>query len=319
MSRTSIDHRRPRQEVCAEGMHSALFYRDGDEYMSGIVSFVAPAVAAGEPVAAAVPSQKAKLLREGLAELDVSFELFDMAELGRNPARIIPAVEQMLAAHEGRTLHYIGEPIWPGRSPEEIREATRHEALINLAWPAAQIRVLCPYDARRLPAQVIADAQLTHPTVISEGRARRSPGYAGPAAALGGFDELSPVPPDALDVPFGVDELSALRAVVSDRARRRGMESHRVSDLVLAVSELATNTIRHADGGGLLRVWDLPDRVICEVEDPGHVADPLAGRRVPQAAADGGVGLWAVNQLCDLVEARFGRGGTVVRLHMTLG
>src|SRR5437879_10711221 len=103
--------------------------------------FVEPALEAGEPVAIAVPGPRAELLRESFNGHAV--ELFDMIELGRNPARIIPAVESMLATHDGRLLHYVGEPIWAGRSHEEIREATRHEALINLAWPGAHIRVLC--------------------------------------------------------------------------------------------------------------------------------------------------------------------------------
>ena len=89
-----------------------------------------------------------------------------MTELGRNPARIIPAVEAMLARHPGQTLHYVGEPVWPERSPEEIRQATRHEALINLAWPQTPIRVLCAYDSAALPEHVLADAEATHPHVI---------------------------------------------------------------------------------------------------------------------------------------------------------
>jgi hypothetical protein len=32
----------------------------------------------------------------------------------------------------------------------------------------------------------------------------------------------------------------------------------------------------------------------------------------------GGNGLWVVNQVCDLVQARTGRAGTTTRLHMRL-
>jgi len=68
-------------------------------------------------------------VRERLNAASSKIEMFDMVELGRNPARIIPAVERMLARHEGRHLHYVGEPIWPGRTEDEIREATKREAL----------------------------------------------------------------------------------------------------------------------------------------------------------------------------------------------
>ena len=57
----------------------------------------------------------------------------DMGELGRNPARIIPAWQDFLDAHAGRPVRGIGEPIWPGRRPEELLECQLHEALLNVA------------------------------------------------------------------------------------------------------------------------------------------------------------------------------------------
>ena len=58
--------------------------------------------------------------------------------------------------------------------------------------------------------------------------------------------------------------------------------------------------------------------MICQVEDHGHIHDPLAGRRAPALDAEGGVGLWTVNQLCDLVEVRTNNGGTTIRVHTTV-
>ena len=57
-----------------------------------------------------------------------------MAELGRNPARIIPEVLAFAQIHPGKAVCCVGEPIWPGRTTEEIEEAVRHEALVNLAF-----------------------------------------------------------------------------------------------------------------------------------------------------------------------------------------
>jgi hypothetical protein len=104
----------------AEQMHLALFYGSAEEYRQGVLNFAEPAIAAGQPVAVAVPADKAALLEQDLRMAGAEPEIFDMVELGRNPARIIPAVESMLAHHPGRVLHYVGEPLWAGRSPEEI-------------------------------------------------------------------------------------------------------------------------------------------------------------------------------------------------------
>jgi anti-sigma regulatory factor (Ser/Thr protein kinase) len=299
-------------------MHLALFYSGEREYVDGVMRFLEPALRSGEPVAVAVPGPRAELLRENLGS-GCGVELFDMVALGRNPARIIPAVEAMLARHEGRLLHYVGEPIWPGRSNEEIREATRHEALINLAWPGAHIRVLCPYDADELEPYVLVDAERTHPHLMRGGETLTSAGYDGPGLPLGCDDPLPEPPPDALRLPFGLPTLYAVRSMVTWISNQAGLSSDRTEDLVLGINELATNTIRHAHGGGLLRVWRVPGTVICQVEDSGHIPDPLAGRRTPALGAEGGVGLWSVNQLCDLVEVRSGGSGTTIRVHTAIG
>src|SRR5437868_406209 len=157
--------------------HEALFYGSDEEYLDGIMRFIRPGLAAREPVAMALPPQRAAIVRETLQSLEAEVEIFDMSELGQNPAWIIPAVQQMLDEHGGGPLHYVGEPIWRGRSEREIREATRHEALINLAWADVQIRVLCPYDTVALDPSVLADAERTHPHVIRDGRVSRSHAY----------------------------------------------------------------------------------------------------------------------------------------------
>ena len=61
----------------------------------------------------------------------------DMANLGRNPALIIPAWRHFTDRHSGpgRPVRGIGEPIWATRRSEEIVEAQFHEALLNVAVP----------------------------------------------------------------------------------------------------------------------------------------------------------------------------------------
>ena len=85
---------------------------------------------------------------------------------------------------------------------------------------------------------------------------------------------------------------------------------------MLAVNEIATNSIRHGGGSGTLRVWLEAGVLICEVRDSGHLDDPLAGRRRPSPSDYGGRGLWLANQVCDLVQLRSFPQGSAVRLHM---
>jgi anti-sigma regulatory factor (Ser/Thr protein kinase) len=114
------------------------------------------------------------------------------------------------------------------------------------------------------------------------------------------------------------DDLRAVRDTVTGCAAHAGLAPGRTSDLVLAVSEVAANTLRHTQGPGTLQVWAADGEIICQVTDSGQITDPLAGRRRPAADSFMHGGLWVVNQICDLVELRSGPDGTTVRMHVRI-
>jgi anti-sigma regulatory factor (Ser/Thr protein kinase) len=152
------------------------------------------------------------------------------------------------------------------------------------------------------------------------GRRREAPGriYADhfqPSLKRDG--QLSSPPALAMSLTFTTD-LAAVRALVHRCAREAGLSEARAIDLVLAVSEIAANTLRHARSPGKLDIWHDADEVICQVRDKGYISDPLAGTRRPALDALGGHGLWLVNQVCDQVEISSGEAGTTIRLHMFL-
>jgi anti-sigma regulatory factor (Ser/Thr protein kinase) len=121
------------------------------------------------------------------------------------------------------------------------------------------------------------------------------------------------------DMPYSyTTDLAAVRAIVQRYARQAGLPEHRAIDLVLAVSEVAANTVRHAKSPGSLKIWYDSDEIVCQIHDEGIIHDPLAGRRRPTIDAMGGHGLWIVHQVCDDVEMRSDETGTTIRLHMKL-
>ena len=113
-------------------------------------------------------------------------------------------------------------------------------------------------------------------------------------------------------------DLVAIRAVVHRYALLAGLPEPRATDLVLAVSEVAANTVRHAKSPGSLKIWYDSDEIVCQVHDEGLITDPLAGRYKPSLDARGGHGLWIVNEVCDQVDMRSDETGTTIRLHMKL-
>jgi len=112
--------------------------------------------------------------------------------------------------------------------------------------------------------------------------------------------------------------LSEVRALAESKARSCGLPEDRILDFVIAVGELAANTVRHARSAGTMEIWLAGGELICEIRDAGVITDPLAGRRPPPPEANGGHGLWLVHQVCDRVDLHSDETGTVIRLHMNL-
>jgi anti-sigma regulatory factor (Ser/Thr protein kinase) len=298
--------------------HVGFFYRTEAEYAGTIATFLRDGLAADEPAFAAVPPASVTLVSDTLGDDARRVEFADMTEMGLNPAWIIPRVLAFTGRHAGRRVRYVGEPIWASRSPAELREATKHEALINLAFAGAEAEILCPYDSTTLAPAVLADARRTHPLLLSGGRSGTSPDYAVPFRLPSSCSLPLPAPrDDAMSYTYRTD-LSQVRALVLKHAMDAGLPDARANDLVLAVSEVAANTLRHTRSSGTLTIWHDPDEIICEIHDEGVITDPLAGRRAPAPDAFGGHGLWLVHQVCDLVELRSDNTGTTIRMHMSV-
>jgi anti-sigma regulatory factor (Ser/Thr protein kinase) len=112
--------------------------------------------------------------------------------------------------------------------------------------------------------------------------------------------------------------LSEVRVLAETQARMAGLAEDRIVDFVIAVSEIAANTVRHARTQGSMEIWSDAGEIICEMRDGGVITDPTVGRLPPAADANGGHGLWLVRQICDRVELQSNKNGTTIRLHMSL-
>ena len=299
--------------------HEALFYRGDEEFLAGTVPLVRDAVGADAAVLVALPIARARVLRMALGPDARRIGFADMETLGRNPGRIIGAWRDFVREHAGghAVPVGIGEPIWPGRSPAEVVECQRHETLLNLAFPpTTPWTLLCPYDAERLPDEVLDAALHNHPHVTEHGETHRSGAF---ARAIPDSDPLPAPTADPTVLRFTHGDLAFVREFIGRHAAAEGFGKDRISDLVLAVDELATNSLRYARGEGMLRTWRENGALLVEVADEGHIADPLAGRDCPDPDEVGGRGLYLVNQLCDLVQLRSSPDGSVIRVHMRIG
>jgi len=288
-------------------------------FLEGVLDPVREALAQEARVLVAVSDVNACVLRDALGADAGRVRFVDVLERGRNPARALSLWLEF--AHEpalgGDGALGVSELVWPGRSAAELEECERHEALLGLALGDGPAwRLLCAYNRDALGEGVIEAAKSLHPLCMN-GHARHPPGshthahrnprpFAGSLAApQGKVGRLA----------FTGESLRGLRHALSAWAQANGLDQERSSELVLAASELAANSVRYAGGRGTLRYWREDGALVCEVRDAGHIQAPLVGRVRPAPDACEGRGLWLVNQLCDLVQIRSSRAGNVVRVY----
>ena len=301
--------------------HEAMFYAGDDEFVARSRAFVEEGLDRGEPVLVMVRRRKLELLRKALGDRAWDAQLVDMEVIGRNPARIIPAWGRFVADHAEQAsdgMRGIGEPIWAERDEAELSECQLHESLINLAFAAADsFKLICPYDTEALPENVIAEARRSHPVVSRTGEQQPCTDYCGIDKVAARFQEPLPEPPgDFEELSVNVNALGDARRLVRRRAEAAGL-GRRADDFVLAVNEILSNSLHHAQEDGRLRVWDEQDGLVCEVRDGGHIVQPLIGREEPALGQIGGHGLWLVNLVCDLVQVRSSSEGSTVRMKMS--
>ncbi|HLW16553.1 MAG TPA: sensor histidine kinase [Actinomycetota bacterium] len=309
-----------RLDLADDFRHEALFYVGLDGFVEGTSAFIKEGLEAGEPTLVVAGAYKLAALRAELGKQSDLVQFADMSDVGLNPARIIPAWVDFLAhsAPDGRRVRGIGDPIWAERSSDELIECQRHESLLNIAFADSPAWwLLCPYDIGELRTDVLDEARRSHPFLWEDGAHTDSSTYRDLETAARPFDApLPPRPAGHQLIILDVANLRHVRDVVARAARSHGLDEGRAADLVLSVNELAGNSLRHGGGSGSVRIWTADRMLICEIEDAGHIDKPLAGRERPLTDRENGFGLWLVNQLCDLVQVRTFKKGTVVRLHM---
>lgn len=298
--------------------HRALLYSSTEQYLTAVTGFVRAALEAREPVGVAGPPTNVALLRRALRGDADRVRLWDMTKVGRNPGLIIPMVLHAFAdAHPTDRVRVVSEPVWPGRSPDEIAACMRHEASVNTAFAGRRITIMCPFPETSLTNAGRTDVHSTHPSVVNIVDEQRGDDFE---------PEQSPIADDAPRsasrecsvLAFDLRTLVQTRQAAVAHARRAGLPDPRVYAVGLAVSELATNSIQHGGGGGILRIWTEGDNFICEISDSGRFDGPLVGRRPVPATQLSGRGLIMVETVTDLAEVRSDPDGTTVRFSMAI-
>ncbi|MFI0447209.1 anti-sigma factor RsbA family regulatory protein [Actinomadura sp. 6N118] len=302
--------------------HRVLPYDGVDDFLAGAVPFLTAGIDAGDRVLVVTSLGSEVVLRDALGPAAGEVEFVEANQWYAHPSRTLADClgDADRLREQGRRLRVLGEPAWTGRGPLEVLEWQRVEAIVNVAFAETGAAILCPY-ARTLPAGVVAAARRTHPETLRGDQALDNPSYVDPwtYSAMCDQEALPDAPARAERLDIVRPDLFWLRAWVTDYARRTPLAEEDLQRLLVAVTEVVTNALRHGAPPIVLRMWMEPGELVCEVKDDGFWTENSGfGLLPPRADGPGRFGLWAVRLLCSIVQIRTGNGGTTVRLRLGL-
>lgn len=111
-----------------------------------------------------------------------------------------------------------------------------------------------------------------------------------------------------LTFPARAEYITLGRLALTGIARVRDLSDEVLADLKLALTEAASNSVRHAYGSdndaGVVEIsYELrADRLVIEVTDDGEGFDPAAAEGPPEELSEGGLGIAIIRAIADEVE-----------------
>jgi serine/threonine-protein kinase RsbW len=109
-----------------------------------------------------------------------------------------------------------------------------------------------------------------------------------------------------LSIPARPEYITLCRLALTGIARLRELSDELLADLKLALTEAASNSVRHAYGDrvGVVEIaYELHhDRLVIEVTDDGGGFDPLEAVGPPDELSEGGLGIAIIRAIADEVE-----------------
>jgi transcriptional regulator with XRE-family HTH domain len=160
--------------------HRVLAYDSDEEFVAATTPFLREGIERSDGLMAVTTPARIAVLRDSLDGDADYVEFADSQDWYRSPGEVIGGYRAFVKQkfESGAAwVRIVGEPVWAGRSEAEIIEWTRYESLLNLTFASMPTTIVCPYDARALPAGVVADARRTHPTIAHGGDSTANPLY----------------------------------------------------------------------------------------------------------------------------------------------
>jgi transcriptional regulator with XRE-family HTH domain len=173
--------------------HRVLMYGSDEEFIAAAIPFLEDGLQQSHHVAAVLTEAKQALVHDALGDRAGLVQFADWQDWYRSPQEALRRYGELVTQRVERGaawIRVVAEAAWDPADPD-IATWTRYESLVNLAFAASPATIMCTYDERALPAEVVADALRTHPEVACGTATTASASYRGPEHLLLGAFQAS--------------------------------------------------------------------------------------------------------------------------------
>ena len=295
--------------------HEAFVYDSDDQFVRRMASFLEDGLADGAAAIAVTTRANWASLRDALGAAAERVSFTDRDACYVRPATAIASYETTLQHHlrSGAPSVRVIAEVQFGPTPQEWNEWTAYEAIANRAFAEHAAWIVCPYDARVLPEQVLDGAWHTHPQVLTDA-SQPSPHFDEPGQLVRSLTPDHQPLSGLRSLPLSSDTEQFRERLAAELATAKVPRSSALN-VLLAADEIVANSWQYASGPELVRVGVFDGAFVCEISDGGPgLDDPLAGYLPPRADQKRGAGLWIARQLVSRLELLPGAPGLTVRL-----
>lgn len=305
--------------------HLAVVHRGVDELVDILAPLLRAAVTGGDLVWAAVDDATREAIERRLGAAASGFVFGEPGQpysysaqttAARRAGRLRDAIGDDRAALILSDAAIVGGPE-PGLSAPDFWSVV--DASCNLALSGLPVTLICLCDSERMSEATVRYHYWNHPELLVDATTSANPRYRSPAEVLASTPEPpAPAlgPPSRKELFANSMALRGLRASARLRGLEAGLDRARIDGLVVAVCELASNSIEHGPGHGTLSWWISPGRVVAQIDDEGHMNSITPGLRRPDTRSVRGRGVWLARQLCDILHLWTSVDGTHARLEI---
>ncbi|MGH3546897.1 MAG: MEDS domain-containing protein [Pseudonocardiaceae bacterium] len=206
-------------------------------------------------------------------------------------------------------------------SPDRVSQYLRYESMASEVYAPYGYPVVCLWDQRRYPTDVLAHVRAVHPQLLDASGPITNAEYRMP------IDYLARVRThQQLRRLMSIWSCNSAPSMILGRyvgglrswSAISGLGVQDTDDIVIAVDEIATNALEHGRPPARVRGWTTPAALFVRVDDHGRTSIPATtGYHRPGTDARRGRGIWIARHLADVLTTHTDPTGTTVAMRFT--